>query len=76
MIAGGVLWRYCDETQRRQGVEGAENETCKIPDESCLILINAELRDMGQTDQLMLDSRCECKMCTFGTVSSTLSREG
>src|SRR5215470_11177100 len=24
----------------------------------------------------MLDSRCECKMCTFGTVSSSVSREG
>ncbi len=31
---------------------------------------------MGQTDYLMLDFRCECKMCTFGTGSSAVSGEG
>lgn len=55
---------------------GAENETCKIPDESCETLIDEELRGMGQTDHLMLDCRCECKMCTFGTAYPAVSREG
>jgi hypothetical protein len=31
---------------------------------------------MGQTDHVMLDFRCECKMCTFGTGSSAVSGEG
>jgi hypothetical protein len=55
---------------------GGENETCKIPDESCYVLINEELRDMGYIGHLMLDFRRECKMCTFGTVSSARSSEG
>jgi hypothetical protein len=55
---------------------GSENETYNIPDESCETLINAELRGIGQIDHLILDLRCECKMCTFGTRSSAVSREG
>jgi len=39
-------------------------------------LIDAELRGMGHTDHLMLDFRCECQMCTFGTGSSVVSTEG
>jgi hypothetical protein len=55
---------------------GAEHETCKMPDESCETLIDAELRGMGQTDHPMLDCRCACTMCTFGTAYPAVSSEG
>ena len=42
-------------------------QTCKIPEESCWALINAALRGMGQTEHLMVDFRCECKMYTCCT---------
>ena len=55
---------------------GAEHETCKMPDESCETLIDAALRGMGHTDYLMLDWRCACTMCTFGTAYPAVSSEG
>ena len=56
-------------------MRGVEHETCKIPDESCEILIKAELHGIESTDHLRLDFQCECQRSTFGTVSSARSSQ-
>ena len=47
--------------------EAVGKDVCKMPDESCEALIHAELRGIGQTEHLMVDLRCECKMYTCCT---------